>query len=114
MHWIKEITQLILSLVQLVAALSLIGLIIAPPLTNGLNQLKTEIWGRQITLDATVTDRRGNPVSNVTVTVVQDDGTPYKDDDGNSARDVTDKNGRYKIKATVKGSYRLEIVPPSD
>lgn len=46
MHWIKEITQLILSLVQLVAALSLIGLIIAPPLTNGLNQLKTEIWGR--------------------------------------------------------------------
>lgn len=30
MHWIKEITQLILSLVQLVAALSLIGLIIAP------------------------------------------------------------------------------------
>lgn len=71
MHWIKEITQLILSLVQLVAALSLIGLIIAPPLTNGLNQLKTEIWGRQITLDATVTDRRGNPVPNVTVTVVQ-------------------------------------------
>lgn len=112
MHWIKEITQLILSLVQLVAALSLIGLIIAPPLTNGLNQLKTEIWGRQITLDATVTDRRGNPVPNVTVTVVQDDGTPYKDGDGNPARDVTDKNGRYKIKTTVKGSYRLEIVPP--
>lgn len=83
-------------------------------MTNGLNQLKTEIWGRQITLDATVTDRRGNPVPNVTVTVVQDDGTPYKDDDGNPARDVADKNGRYKIKATVKGSYRLEIVPPSD
>lgn len=37
-----------------------------------------------------------------------------KDDDGNPARDVADKNGRYKIKATVKGSYRLEIVPPSD
>lgn len=112
MHWIKEITQLILSLVQLVAALSLIGLIIAPPLTNGLNQLKTEIWGRSITLEATATDRQGNPVPNVTVTVVHDDGTPYKDGDGNPARDVTDKNGGYKIKTTVKGSYRLEIVPP--
>lgn len=112
MHWIKEITQLILSLVQLVAALSLIGLIIAPPLTNGLNQLKTEIWGRSITLEATATDRQDNPVPNVTVTVVHDDGTPYKDGDGNPARDVTDKNGKYKIKTTVKGSYRLEIVPP--
>lgn len=112
MHWIKEITQLILSLVQLVAALSLIGLIIAPPLTNGLNQLKTEIWGRSITLEATATDRQGNPVPNVTVTVVHDDGTPYKDGDGNPARDVTDKNGKYKIKTTVKGPYRLEIVPP--
>lgn len=112
MHWIKEITQLILSLVQLVAALSLIGLIIAPPLTNGLNQLKTEIWGRSITLEATATDRQGNPVPNVTVTVVHDDGTPYKDGDGNPARDVTDKNGKYKIKTTVKGSYWLEIVPP--
>lgn len=112
MHWIKEITQLILSLVQLVAALSLIGLIIAPPLTNGLNQLKTEIWGRSITLEATAADRQGNPVPNVTVTVVHDDGTPYKDGDGNPARDVTDKNGKYKIKTTVKGSYQLEIVPP--
>lgn len=112
MHWIKEITQLVLSLVQLVAALSLIGLIIAPPLTNGLNQLKNEIWGQQIVLDDTVTDRQGNPVPNVTVTVVQDDGTPYKDSVGNPARSVTDSKGRYKVKATVKGSYRLEIVLP--
>ena len=107
-------TRLVLSLAQLVAALSLIGLIVTPPLTDGLNQLKTEIWGQSITLEDAITDRRGNPVPNVTVTVVQDDGTPYKDDDGNPARDATDKNGRYKIKATVKGSYRLEIVPPSD
>ena len=112
MHWIKEITQLVLSLGQLVVALSLIGLIIAPPLTNGLNQLETEIWGRSITLEATVTDWQGNPVPNVTVTVVHDDGTPYKDGDGNPARDVTDKNGRYKIKANVKRTFRLEVVPP--
>lgn len=112
MHWIKEITQLVLSLVQLVAALSLIGLIVTPPLTDGLNQLKNEIWGQQITLDATVTDRQGNPVPNATVTVVQDDGTPCKDGDGNPARSVTDRNGRYKVKATVKGSYRLELVLP--
>lgn len=112
MHWIKEITQLILSLVQLVAALSLIGLIIAPPLTNGLNQLKTEIWGRSITLEATATDRQGNPIPGATITVIQDNGTPYRDDNGNPARDVTDRNGGFKIKTTVKGSYRLEIVPP--
>lgn len=112
MHWIKEITQLVLSLGQLVVALSVIGLIVAPPLTNGLNRLKTEIWGQSITLEATATDWQGNPVPNVTVTVVHDDGTPYKDGDGNPARDVTDKNGRYKIKTTVKGSYRLKIVPP--
>lgn len=112
MHWIKEITQLVLSLAQLVVALSLIGLIIAPPLTNGFNRLETEIWGRSITLEATATDRQGNPVPNVTVTVIHDDGTPYKDGDGNPARSVTDKNGRYKIKANVKRTFRLEVVPP--
>lgn len=105
-------TRLVLSLIQLVAALSLIGLIIAPPLTNGLNQVKTEIWGQQIVLDDTVTDRQGNPVPNVTVTVVQDDGTPCKDGEGNLARSVTDRNGRYKIKANVKRTFRLELVLP--
>lgn len=102
-------TRLVLSLAQLVVALSVIGLIVAPPLTNGLNRLKTEIWGQSITLEATVTDRQGNPVPNVTVTVVHDDGTPYKDSVGNPARSVTDENGRCKIKATVKGTYRLEF-----
>lgn len=82
----------------------------APTVRSG--RFTTEIWGRSITLEATATDRQGNPVPNVTVTVVHDDGTPYKDGDGNPARDVTDKNGKYKIKTTVKGSYRLEIVPP--
>lgn len=105
-------TRLVLSLAQLVVALSVIGLIVAPPLTNGLNRLKTEIWGQSITLEATVTDRQGNPIPGATVTVVHDDGTPYKDGDGNPARDVTDKNGRYKIKTTVKGSYWLEVVLP--
>lgn len=57
-------TRLVLSLAQLVVALSVIGLIVAPPLTNGLNRLKTEIWGRSITLEATVTDWQGNPVPN--------------------------------------------------
>ena len=60
----------------------------------------------------TVTDWQGNPVPNVTVTVVHDDGTPYKDSVGNPARSVTDKNGRYKIKANVKRTFRLEVVPP--
>lgn len=41
MHWIKEITQLVLSLVQLVAALTLIGLIIEPQLADGMNRLET-------------------------------------------------------------------------
>lgn len=107
-------TRLVLSLAQLVAALSLIGLIVTPPLTDGLNQLKTEIWGQSITLEDAITDRRGNPVPNVMVTVVHDDGTPYKDSVGNPVRSVTDSKGRFKVKATVKGSYRLEIVPPSD
>ena len=74
--------------------------------------MKTEIWGRSITLVATVTDWQGNPVPNVTVTVVHDDGTPYKDSGGNPAISVTDKNGRYKIKANVKRTFRLEVVPP--
>ena len=47
-----------------------------------------------------------------TITVIQDNGTPYRDDNGNPARDVTDRNGGFKIKTTVKGSYRVEIVPP--
>lgn len=107
MHWIKEITQLVLSLVQLVAALTLIGLIIEPQLADG----NRAIHGRPITLEGTVIDRQGNPVPDVTVMVVRNDGTPYKDGDGNPARSVTDRNGRYKLKATVKGTY-LELVLP--
>lgn len=105
-------TRLVLSLIQLVASLSLIGLIVTPPLTDGLNQLKTEIWGQSITLEDAITDRQGNPVPNVMVTVVHDDSTPYKDSVGNPVRSVTDSKGRFKVKATVKGSYRLEIVLP--
>lgn len=112
MHWIKEITQLVLSLVQLVAALTLIGLIIEPQLADGMNRLETaQSTGRPITLEGTVIDRQGNPVPDVTVMVVRNDGTPYKDGDGNPARSVTDRNGRYKLKATVKGTY-LELVLP--
>lgn len=111
MHWIKEITQLVLSLVQLVAALTLIGLIIEPQLADGMNRLETAIHGRPITLEGTVIDRQGNPVPDVTVMVVRNDGAPYKDGDGNPARSVTDRNGRYKLKATVKGTY-LELVLP--
>lgn len=105
-------TRLVLSLAQLVVALSVIGLIVAPPLTNGLNRLETAIHGRQITLESTLTDRQGNPIPGATITVIRDNGTPYRDDNGNPARDVTDRNGGFKIKTTVKGSYRVEIVPP--
>lgn len=112
MHWIKEITQLVLSLVQLVAALTLIGLIIEPQLADGMNRLETAQSTRPITLEGTVIDRQGNPVPDVTVMVVRNDGTPYKDSVGNPARSVTDKNGRYKIKANVKRTFRLEVVPP--
>lgn len=107
----KEITQLVLSLVQLVAALTLIGLIIEPQLADGMNRLETAQSTRPITLEGTVIDRQGNPVPDVTVMVVRNDGTPYKDGDGNPARSVTDRNGRYKLKATVKGTY-LELVLP--
>lgn len=65
--WIK----LVLSLVQLVAALALIGLLLEPQLADGIDRLETAIHGRQITLEST-----------------------------------------FKIKTTVKGSYRVEIVPP--
>lgn len=106
--WIK----LVLSLVQLVAALALIGLLLEPQLADGIDRLETAIHGRQITLESTLTDQQGNPIPGATVTVVHDDGAPYKDGDGNPARDVTDKNGRYKIKTTVKGSYWLEVVLP--
>lgn len=106
--WIK----LVLSLVQLVAALALIGLLLEPQLADGIDRLETAIHGRQITLESTLTDQQGNPIPGAPVTVVHDDGTPYKDGDGNPARDVTDKNGRYKIKTTVKGSYWLEVVLP--
>lgn len=106
--WIK----LVLSLVQPVAALALIGPPLEPQLADGIDRLETAIHGRQITLESTLTDRQGNPIPGATITVLRDNGTPYRDNNGNPARDVTDKNGRYKIKTTVKGSYWLEIVPP--
>lgn len=108
--WIK----LVLSLVQLVAALALIGLLLEPQLADGIDRLETAIHGQQITLESTLTDQQRNPVPGATITVLQDNGTPYRDDNGNPARDVTDRNGGFKIKVTVKGSYRLEIVPPSE
>ena len=76
-----------------------------------MNRLETAQSTRPITLEGTVIDRQGNPVPDVTVMVVRNDGTPYKDGDGNPARSVTDRNGRYKLKATVKGTY-LELVLP--
>ena len=106
--WIK----LVLSLVQLVAALALIGLLLEPQLADGIDRLETAIHGRQITLESTLTDQQGNPIPGATISVIQDNGTPYKDDNGNPARDVADRNGGFKIKTTVKGSYRVEIVPP--
>lgn len=106
--WIK----LVLSLVQLVAALALIGLLLEPQLADGIDRLETAIHGRQITLESTLTDRQGNPIPGATITVIQDNSTPYRDDNGNPARDVTDRNGGFKIKTTVKGSYRVVIVPP--
>lgn len=106
--WIK----LVLSLVQLVAALALIGLLLEPQLADGIDRLETAIHGRQITLESTLTDRQGDPIPGATITVIRDNGTPYRDDNGNPARDVTDRNGGFKIKTTVKGSYRVEIVPP--
>lgn len=78
-------------MVQLVAALAFIGLLLEPQLADGIDRLETAIHGRQITLESTLTDRQGNPIP---------------------GRDVTDRNGGFKIKTTVKGSYRVEIVPP--
>ena len=64
--WIK----LVLSLVQLVAALALIGLLLEPQLTDGIDRLETAIHGRQITLESTLTDRQGNPIPGATITVI--------------------------------------------
>lgn len=50
--WIK----LVLSLVQLVAALALIGLLLELQLTDGIDRVETAIHGRQITLESTLTD----------------------------------------------------------
>ena len=106
--WIK----LVLSLVQLVAALALIGLLLEPQLADGIDRLETAIHGRQITLESTLTDRQGNPIPGATFWVIQDNATLYGEDNGNPAREDTHRNGGFKIKTTVKGSYRVEIVPP--
>lgn len=106
--WIK----LVLSLVQLVAALALVGLLLEPQLADGIDRLETAIHGRQITLVGTVTDRYGNLIPHATVTIVRNDGVPYKDEDGKPVRSLTDTKGVYKLHATVNGEYRLEIVLP--
>lgn len=102
----------ILSLVQLTAALVLIGLILEPQLPNEISQFDKTIHGRQVVLEGTVKDRQGIPLPHVTVAVVHEDGTPYKNQKGNPVRSVTNDNGKYKVKATVKDTYRIEIIIP--
>lgn len=108
----NETVRLGSNLIQLVAALTLIGLIFAPQLSNGISYLDTTIHGRQITLEGTVTDRYGNRIPHATVAIVRNDGVPYKDEDGKPVQSVTDTKGVYKLEATVNGDYRLKIILP--
>ena len=102
----------VLSLIQLVAVLILIGLILEPQLPNRISQFDTTIRGGQAILEGTVKDRQGIPLPHVTVAVVHEDGTPYKNQKGNPVRSITDNNGEYKVRATVKDAYRIEIIIP--
>lgn len=108
----NETVRLGSNLIQLAAALTLIGLVFAPQLSNGISYLDTTIHGRQITLEGTVTDRYGNRIPHATVTIVRNNGVPYKDEDGKPVRSLTDTKGVYKLHATINGKYRLEIVLP--
>lgn len=40
------------------------------------------------------------------VTIVRNNGVPYKDEDGKPVRSFTDTKGVYKLHATVNGKYR--------
>ena len=108
----NETVRLGSNLIQLAAALTLIGLVFAPQLSNGISYLDTTIHGCQITLEGTVTDRYGNRIPHTTVTIVRNNGVPYKNEDGKPVRSLTDTKGVYKLHATVNGKYRLEIVLP--
>ena len=108
----NETVRLGSNLIQWAVAMTLIGLIFAPQLSNGISYLDTTIHGRQITLEGTVTDRYGNRIPHATVTIVRNDGVPYKDEDGKPVRSLTDTKGVYKLETTVNGDYRLEIVLP--
>ncbi|MCB4902650.1 carboxypeptidase-like regulatory domain-containing protein [Bifidobacterium pseudocatenulatum] len=75
--------------------------------------MDTTIHGRQITLEGIVTDRYGNRIPHAMVTIVRNNGVPYKDEDGKPVLSLTDTKGVYKLHATVNGDYRLEIVLPT-
>lgn len=64
-----------------------------------------------VTLEGVVTDRNGKPVSGITCTLLDKDGTPYVRD-GRPVRDVTDRHGRYVLKATVRKGYRVGYLVP--
>ena len=96
----------------LLTALSLLGLVLPPAVVSAdgtVDALRTH----PIVLEGVAADRDDRPVADVTCTLLDKDGNPYIKD-GRPVRDVTDRHGRYVLRATVRRGYRIGCLVPRD
>ena len=87
-------------------AIALLGLVLPPAIVSAdgaVDALRTH----PIVLEGVATDRDGRPVAGVTCTLLDKNGTSY-------AKDVSDRYGRYVLRATVRKSYRVGYSVPQD
>ena len=96
----------------LLTALSLLGLAL-PPAVVSADGAVDALRARQVVLEGTAADHDGRPVTDVTCTLLDKDGNPYVKD-GRPVRDVTDRHGRYVLRATVRRGYRIGCLVPRD
>lgn len=96
----------------LLTSIALFGLAL-PPAVVSANGTVDALRTHPVVLEGTATDRDGRPVAGVTCTLLDKDGNPYVKD-GRPVRDVTDRHGRYVLKATVRKGYRIGCSVPRD
>jgi len=94
----------------LLTSTALLGLILPPAIVSA-NGAVEALRTHPIVLEGTATDRDGRPVPGVICTLLDRNGAPYIKD-GRPVRDVTDRHGRYVLKAVVRTGYRVGYSVP--
>jgi|GEM_PF-4098722 len=69
-------------------------------------------YQRYTDISGTVVDKNGDPVKGATVNLLDKNGNPVLDEDGNPRTTTTDENGKYTFNKVEIGNYQIEVIAP--